>query len=303
MEYVHLINETNKHSLNKPANTDRVYYSELLEWFTNNAFRSFSIKLVVEGAIHYRCGNTEYCVTKDHFLLTSKQPDVAAYFNSKQLVKSICIDICPASFSDAFAVLHAKENEDPDQFISGYFEHPHFFEQVYAMQGSLFGAQLKKLSHALCNGQYHPGMINEDWFMKLVELIVMQEKGNYVSLNSIPAKKTSTRKEIYQRVLHGRAYMEAYCLQNPPVADIARQCNLSAFHFFRSFRQAFAMSPYQYMLQLRLQHALKMIQLNQLTLTEIAYCSGFPDLFTFSKAFKRMYGATPSRYVVEADEE
>jgi hypothetical protein len=109
MRYVHLINEQNKLSLNKPADTDRVYYSELTEWFTNNAFRSFSVKYVVEGAITYRCGQKEYKVEKDHFLLTSKQPFVKAYFESRQPVKSICIDICPSSIAETFSVLHHKE--------------------------------------------------------------------------------------------------------------------------------------------------------------------------------------------------
>jgi len=70
MSYVHFINESNKLSLNKPANADRVYYSELLEWFTNNAFRSFSIKFVVQGTIYYRCQYKEHKVQQDQFLLT-----------------------------------------------------------------------------------------------------------------------------------------------------------------------------------------------------------------------------------------
>src|SRR4051794_10638002 len=99
MSYIHLINEVNKLTLNKPANTDRVYYSELLEWFTNNAFRSFSIKFVVQGTIWYRCHNKEYRVQQDHFLLASKQGGAQAYFDSRQPVKSICIDICPSSLA------------------------------------------------------------------------------------------------------------------------------------------------------------------------------------------------------------
>ncbi len=296
MSYVHLINEANKLSLNKPANTDRVYYSELLEWFTNNAFRSFSVKFVVQGIIYYRCGDKEYKVEQDHFLLTSKQPNVQAYFESKQLVKSICIDICPASLAEAFTILRSKGDHELDNYMAGYFDHPYFFEHVYHVQDSLFGMQLQRLTQALSNGYYHPDIINEEWFLQLVELIILQEKGNCASLNNIAAKKTVTRKEIYQRLLQGKQYMDTYYSLNPDIATVAQSCSLSTYHFFRSFRQAFGVSPYQYMIHLRLKHASHLMQEDNYTLTDIASLCGFPDLFTFSKAFKREYGVAPSRY-------
>jgi len=294
MAYLHLINESNKLSLNKPADTDQVYYSELKEWFTNNAFRSFSLKLVVDGTIYYKCGQREYAVTKDHFLLTSRQPDVKAYFSSGQLVKSICIDICPRSLSEAFTILKAGDDADPDNYCAGYFEHPHFFEQVYHTGNTLPGNTLRSLTHTLRNGYYDADTINEDWFLKLVELIVVQEKRNCTSLNNIRAKRTATRKEIYRRVLEGKQYMDVYYLQNPSVETIAKHASLSSFHFFRNFRQAFNVSPYQYMLQMRLEYAMQELSKHKKnTLTDIALHCGFPDLFTFSKAFKRKYGASP----------
>jgi AraC family transcriptional regulator len=301
MSYIHLINESNKLSLNKPANADRVYYSELLEWFTNNAFRSFSIKFVVQGTIYYRCKYKEYKVQQDHFLLTSKQSGAQAYFDSNQPVKSICIDICPTSLAEAYTILHSKGELDLDNFMAGYFDHPYFFEHVYKVQESLFGKQLQRLSNTLNNGRYHPEMINEEWFLELVELIILQEKGNYLSLNNIPAKKPATRKEIYERLLKGKEYMDAYYSLNPDIATVAQNCNLSTFHFFRSFRQAFEISPYQYMMQLRLKYSLKLMREESYSLTDIATFCGFPDLFTFSKAFKREYGVSPSRYKVSSN--
>ncbi|MEP6844509.1 MAG: AraC family transcriptional regulator [Panacibacter sp.] len=248
MCYVHLINEENKLSLNKPADTDRVYYSELKEWFTNNAFRSFSIKYVVEGSIKYRCGYKEYNVEKDHFLLTSKQPYVKAYFDSKQPVKSICIDICPSSIAATFSVLNAREDHNLDNYMAGYFEYPHFFERIYDARNTALGTQLRKLSAALGNDSFCNAIVDEEWFLDLTEHIVMQEKGNCDAIKNILSRKTSTRKEIYERLLTGKEFIHTHFLQNPEVVAVARNCNLSVYHFFRSFKQAFGVSPYQYML-------------------------------------------------------
>jgi len=297
MSYLHLINEQNKLSLNKPADADRVYYSELMEWFTNNAFRSFSIKYVMEGAISYRCGNKEYNVQKDQFLLTSKQPFVKAYFDSRQPVKSACIDICPSSIDAAFTVLNAKEDHDLDNYMAGYFEHPHFFEKIYNTGNSQLSLQLKQLAAALQYGSLHEELINEEWFLMLTEHIVMQEKQNCDALKNILSRKPSTRKEIYERLLSGKEFINAHYLQNPEIATIAKHCNLSVYHFFRSFKQAFGVSPYQYMLDLRLKFALGLLKKGEYSVTEVASCCSFPDVFTFSKAFKRQFGLSPNYYM------
>lgn len=297
MSYLHLINEQNKLSLNKPANADRVYYSELLEWFTNNAFRSFSIKYVVEGSIRYRCGNKEYRVQQDQFLLTSKQPYVRAYFDARQPVKSICIDICPSSIDATFAVLSAKEDHNLDNYMAGYFEHPYFFEKIYNTGNSQLSLQLKQLGNDLKSASFYEGLVNEEWFLMLTEHIIMQEKQNCDALKNILSKKTSTRKEIYERLLIGKEFMNDNYLQNPEIAVVARHCNLSVYHFFRSFKQAFGVSPYQYMLRLRLNYALCLLNTNTMSVTDIAGRCGFPDVFTFSKAFKRQFDLSPNYYM------
>ncbi|HEY6502768.1 MAG TPA: hypothetical protein VIZ28_02220, partial [Chitinophagaceae bacterium] len=110
--YFHTITEENKLTLNKPSDSDTVYYSELNEWFTGNAFRSFSLKYVVDRCIYYKAGNKEHAVNAGNFLLACKQPYVSAYFGSKQKVKSICIDICPATVAEAFTVLTAQSDHD-----------------------------------------------------------------------------------------------------------------------------------------------------------------------------------------------
>src|SRR5450432_2942607 len=99
------ITEDNKSTLNKTVNTDMVYYSELNEWFTNNAFRNFSIKYVIENCIYYRVGSKIYDVPSGNLLLAPAQPGVKAYFESTQKVKSICIDVKPCTIGEAFTIM------------------------------------------------------------------------------------------------------------------------------------------------------------------------------------------------------
>lgn len=72
---------------------------------------------------------------------------------------------------------------------------------------------------------------------------------------------------------------------------------MSEFHFFRSFKQAFSISPYQYVLKKKLEPARSLLLERKLPINKIAACCNFADLPAFSKAFKRQYGQSPSQLV------
>jgi AraC-like DNA-binding protein len=294
--FFYTINEENKLALNKPSDSDVVYYSELNDWFTHNAFRSFSLKYVVNRCIYYKVGNKEHAVNEGNFLLACKQPDVSAYFDSKKTVKSICIDICPGTVAEAFTVLTAQNDHDFDNYLAGYFKTPEFFEAVCPINTARFGNKLNELVMAITRGQAQY-VINKEWFLDLVEKIILHEYGNYLALNGIRSVKLETRKEILHRLKIARQYMDEEYLTIDDISQVARFCAMSEFHFFRSFKQAFGVSPYQYLLNRRLELAKELVLSGSLSVTAVAAQCNFPDLFTFSKAFRRQFNVAPSRLI------
>ena len=296
MRTVQCINEFNKEKLNKPANSDQVYYSELNDWFTTNAFRSFGIKYVLQGSIYYKVNKKEYKVTKDNFLIATKQPHVTACFTSKDIVKSMCIDICEETIEDALTTLANEQKGEITDYDSGYLQHPNFSETIYSLKENPFGGQLTKLA-ALLNHSGEPVNIERDWFLEMVESIVTAEVKSQKFLENLHALKTSTKKEILKRIFAGRDFMDLLYLQNPDVKSVARKSNMSEFHFYRCFKQVFRVSPYQYMLSKRLEHAKQLLNDKELLVTEIASICKFRDVFTFSKAFKKKYGLSPSKCI------
>lgn len=292
--YFNTITEENKLKLNKPVDTDVVYYSELNEWFTYNAFRSFSLKYVIDKCIHYKVGNKEHSVNSGSFLLACKQPNVKAYFNSKTIVKSICIDICPDTIAEAFSVMSAKDDLAFDNYRAKHFNYPEFFEAVCPAGVSAFGKKLDGLVASIKNGEAEK-VIDKEWFLDLVEKIICHEYGNYLAMNGLHSVKLETRKELLRRLNSGRQFMNENYLNIDSIHEIATASNLSEFHFYRSFRQAYDITPYQYILNKRLELANELIRQGTMSITEISLHCNFPDLFTFSKAFKRKYGLSPSR--------
>jgi AraC-like DNA-binding protein len=292
--YFNIITEKNKLILNKGGDCDAVYYSELNEWFTGNAFRSFSLKYVIDRCIHYKVGAMEHVVNSGNFLLACKQPHVKAYFNSKEIVKSICIDICPDTVAEAFTIISAKEDYEFDNYLSKYFSYPEFFESVCPTGTSQLNRNLQALVALIHNGD--TDQINKEWFLELAEKIIYHAYGNYLALNGIQSVKLGTRKELLRRLYIGKQYMDENFLNISGVGEVALISNLSEFHFFRSFKQAFGTTTYQYILNKKLELAKTLLSRREIAITEVASICNFPDLFTFSKAFKRHFGISPSQF-------
>lgn len=283
------IAESNKTSLNKPLDSDMIYYSELKDWYTTNAFRSFSIKFVVEQCIYYKKDGREYAVNANTYMTACKYSGVKAY--NKFPIKSICIDICPQTMAEAFTILTSK-NEDLDNYLAGYFRHPDFFESIHPIAVTSIG---KKLQSLLCRIQGGSNIsVNKEWFLDLSEKVVYQEYGNYLALNQINSVKPSTKKEVLQRLQLAKEYINANFLQIAEIKEVAEHCNMSEYHFFRRFKEVYKKTPYQYITEQKMQLAKDLLLQKEHSVSDIAILCSFPDVFTFSKAFKKFFGVPPS---------
>jgi len=272
---------------------NRIYYGEVFEYYNTDAFRNFSIKLALQGTVRYKTQSQEFILDANKFLLTSKQKG-SVIIDSATMVKTLFIDIQQQTINEAITVLAAGNGLDLDNLQAGYFFSPDFFENMYALKNNSLGRELKNLVSAVITGTVNP---NEETFLNLAEKVVLHELGNYKSLNNLKSVRSSTKKELLRRLLQGRDFIDDNFLKNPGIAEIVRYCNMSPFHFFRSFKQAFGYSPYQYIINKRLEYAQSLIRTGH-SFTSIAAQCGFADLFTFSKAFKKLYGISPSDYKI-----
>ena len=69
--------------------------------------------------------------------------------------------------------------------------------------------------------------------------------------------------------------------------DLAQEAYLSKYHFIRTFKALFHMSPYQYVLQLRLRKAKELLSLDY-SYNEVSLRIGFSDEKNLRKAIKKM---------------
>jgi transcriptional regulator GlxA family with amidase domain len=100
--------------------------------------------------------------------------------------------------------------------------------------------------------------------------------------------------ELLRRLLRAKDRMDAASHEDWPVRRLARVSGVSAAHFARSFRQAFGIPPHRYLLTRRIERATALLRDTDLSITEIAFRTGWESLGTFGRTFRDITGESPS---------
>jgi AraC-like DNA-binding protein len=82
----------------------------------------------------------------------------------------------------------------------------------------------------------------------------------------------------------------------PPLADIARRCELSVSHFSRAFTRSTGLSPTRWSKRRRMERAKLLLRSTTCSLTDISQACGFTDQSHFGHQFSVATGTTPARW-------
>jgi AraC family transcriptional regulator len=84
--------------------------------------------------------------------------------------------------------------------------------------------------------------------------------------------------------------------QDIKLADLAALLDMSQFHFSHLFKQSLGTSPYQYLLQQRIERAKQLLLQTDRSIMDIALDCGFSNHSHLSKQFRKLIGVTPRTY-------
>jgi AraC family transcriptional regulator len=91
-------------------------------------------------------------------------------------------------------------------------------------------------------------------------------------------------------------YIEENLSEQISLADLAELAHLSIFHFSRAFKQSFGMPPHRYHTSRRIERAKILLAKLSQSVTEIALDIGFSDTSSFTAAFRKWTGRTPTEF-------
>lgn len=255
-----------------------------------------SVKTFSHGRALYNSGPGLYGVDESSYLILNDGQPYSITIDSVRPVESFCIFFKPGFAEQVYYGLSSAqgalldEPEPPDRLRIG------FFDKVYPHDDILSPALLSLKSAAAREGLEGRAGWLEEQFHGLMGRLLRVRLGALTEASSLRAVRASTREELYRRLCRAKDYMSA-CFDQPlTLAEVASVACLSPNHLLRSFNQAFRLTPHQYLTAARLEHARKMLADRNLSVTEVCFSVGFESPSSFSRAFRRHTGFSPSEY-------
>jgi AraC family transcriptional regulator len=97
---------------------------------------------------------------------------------------------------------------------------------------------------------------------------------------------------LLQRVIERMRDLDA----DLDLRTLAAEIGYSQRHFIRMFRSATGQTPHRFLIQLRLDHAKRLLQQPRTSLIDVAAASGFSSHAHMTQVFRRVLGVTPSEF-------
>jgi AraC family transcriptional regulator len=91
-------------------------------------------------------------------------------------------------------------------------------------------------------------------------------------------------------------YIHEYLREDLTISAIANELEMSQYYFSRLFKQSMGLSPYQYVMQQRIEQAKYLLRTTPLSVAAIALQVGFFNQNQLTIQFRKFTGTTPSRY-------
>lgn len=80
------------------------------------------------------------------------------------------------------------------------------------------------------------------------------------------------------------------------VADIAKSCKIHRNYLGKIFREQLGTSPQEFLITYRMNKAVQLLKTTKLSVKDIGNAVGYPNQLHFSRAFKNVYGLSPSQW-------
>lgn len=123
-------------------------------------------------------------------------------------------------------------------------------------------------------------------------------QGNVVALAGI---SRDLRPEVVvddgvYRISSAVEYARAHLSDPPTLAQMAAAASMSIYQLDRRMKQLFDLTPGQWLLKIRIDHASRELLQSDLPIAQIAMNAGYADQGAFTRQFRKTTGQTPSRF-------
>ncbi len=249
----------------------------------------FEINIVIKGrGMHYIDNSRTKAKTGDVFIIP---PHVRhGYYGGEGF------DVCHILISDNFINKYISDLQQLPSFYVLFSAEPIMRANTKStLHLSLNNVQFKQLLKSINELMKHQDHFDPFDSIKRSSLTMIL----ITLLCEIYAKNTSSlqaKSSEDEAFMQSISFIHEHYFEKITIADLVKIAKLSRSAYIRKFKEICKMPPSSYVAKRRIEAAENMLVNTQLSITEIAYRTGFYDSAHFSKSFEAEIGITPLAY-------
>lgn len=264
------------------------------ETWRPNVAGPISLFLNISGTSRCKVDNREVEINEPFYFISNRFQPYTLSIESKKAVETFNIHIGEKFSEGVLSALISPADKLLNEGLQMQVPTVAFYNRLYRKDRQ-FNQLVQALHNHQASGSFNKMLFDEQMEALLVYLL-QQHRDVLRQAEQLPAIKLSTRLELYKRLSFATDQIHSCANANPDLDQLAASACLSKYHFLRLFRQAYGLSPYQYIQTLRLERATHLLKDQSLAVQEIADTLGFDNSNSFSRLFRQRTGMYPSQY-------
>jgi AraC-like DNA-binding protein len=260
-------------------------------FFVPDLHGALSIKGVLSGSVTWETGGQRFVVRENSYLVVNQGQPYTFTIDSTTPTTTMSV-----FFQRGFVEeVHRNLTQSDSALLDSPYGAPpgslNFMQRLEPEPSGVLDS-LRGLYAARVRDQLSCTSTEEAFFC-LAHALVREFPRTEEAASRLSAARASTRKELLRRALRGRDCLLSRMDEPVSIADAASAACLSPFHFLRTFRAAFRVTPHQFLTTQRLARARALLCSGKHTVTDVCLDSGFQSLGSFSSLFRRHFGVSP----------
>lgn len=252
------------------SGTNRIKSGDTLSTRWRNGGIDWHLLYIVSGKAHFYIGGQDIVVAAGNMVLYQPEQEMHYELLSKDRAEVYWVHF---TGSEVRSILKKYEIPiDHNVFYCG--NSPTY---AYLFQEMILELQARQVGYQ----QLLP--------MYLEQIFVLIQRGRL-------ERRPAVSSHIQEKIDNARKYFQEHYNEEINIEEYALSRNMSVSWFLRNFKQVTTKSPMQYILNIRINNAVSLLESTGYNISEIAAIVGYDNSLYFIRIFKKQKGVSPSDY-------
>lgn len=250
------------------------------KWIEHKSHSDYDLWLITAGSVQINVDGIEH---------TANTGDVIFFYPDMPYMATTTEELC------RFVYMHFDFSIAEQKRILGEFQLPGIVPgNLIQEETTLFASSYRRFKQNKGTSG-NPLYLKATLLLVIAKILELHGQGLYTGefLQNRKTQKSEGSLDVLQNVFQ---YVEANLHRAIRVNELAAVAGVSEKYFISLFKKILGITPGQYINQIKMNRARDYLYEKKYTIQQIAEFLGYPDAFTFSKAFKKMYNVPPSKF-------